>query len=79
MINHHVGDYVITTYLWQLIRGDCICIWDDHVMLSLQRIITLKFMEIGWDSLKANAYAAGDSNSAPNSKASHIWYENVGI
>ena len=44
-----------------------------------QRIITTKFMEIGWDSLKANAYAAYDSNSAPTSKASYIWYENVGI
>ena len=37
-------------------------------------------MEIGYDGQKANAYAAGDSNSAPNSKASLIiWYKNVGI
>ena len=36
-------------------------------------------MEIGWDSLKADAYTACDSNSVPTSKVSHIWYENVGI
>ena len=50
-----------------------------HVMFSSQRIITIKFMEIGWDSLKADAYTACDSNSVPTSKVSHIWYENVGI
>ena len=36
-------------------------------------IMMLKFMEIGWDSLKANAYAASDSNSAPNSKTSYTY------
>ena len=69
----YVVDLIIYGRQQLIFKRDCICIWGDPAMFSSQRIVTLKFVGIGWVSLKIDGYAAGDPHWPPNSKTLHIF------